>query len=89
MQVHVFKGPGRIFAVTADVAGSNLPLEYAPWAAFKTIELRKGVPTPGLDVDECLSDLEMHGLHLTDAHVRITEQVLVEHGRPNPSKNSP
>jgi len=82
MQVHIFKGPGRIFAVTTDAAGANLPSRYAPWAAFKTIELQKGLPMPGLDVDECLGDLETHGVHLTDAHVRITEQVLF--GRENP-----
>lgn len=76
MKVHVFKGPGRIFAVTTDAAGTNLPPQYAPWAAFKTIDLQKGVSTPGLDVDECWSDLETHGLHLTDAHRRITEQAL-------------
>ena len=53
MQVHIFKGPGRIFAVTSDAAGANLPPKYAPWTPFKAIDLQKGVPTPGLDVDEC------------------------------------
>ena len=76
MQVHVFKGPGRVFAVTTDAAGANLPSKYAPWAAFKSIELQRGVATPGLDVEECWSDLEMYGLHVTDAHQRITEQAL-------------
>ncbi len=76
MQAHIFKGPDRIFAVTTDAAGSNLPTKYSPWTAFKTIELQKGVATPGLDVDECWSDLETHGLHVTDAHKRITEQAL-------------
>lgn len=76
MQAHIFKGPGRIFAVTTDAAGANLPSKYAPWTAFKTIELQKGVATPGLDVEECWNDLETHGLHVTDAHVRITEQAL-------------
>jgi len=76
MQVHVFKGPGRIFAVTADAAGANLPSQYAPWTAVKTLELQRGTPTPGLDVEECWSDLETYGLHLTDAHKRITEQAL-------------
>lgn len=78
MQAHVFKGPGRIFAVTTDSAGRNLPAKYAPWAAFKIVELQKGLPTPGLDVDECLSDLEHYGLHLTDAHARITDEGLRE-----------
>ena len=80
MQAHIFKGPGRVFAVTTDPAGANLPLQYAPWSAFKTIDLQKGIATPGLDVDECWSDLETYGLHLTDAHRRITEQALAQTG---------
>lgn len=76
MQVHIFRGPGRVFAVTTDPAGGNLPTLYAPWTAFKTMDLQKGVHTPGLDVDECLKDLEVHGVHVTDAHNRITEQAL-------------
>jgi len=76
MKVHIFKGPGRVFAVTADAEGANLPPKYAPWTSFKTIDLQQGVATPGLDVDECRSDLETHGLHVTDAHKRITEQAL-------------
>lgn len=59
-----------------DPARANLPAKYAPWTAFKTIELERGTRTPGLDVDECLEDLETHGLHVTDAHVRITEQAM-------------
>ena len=85
MQVHVFKGPGRMFAVTTDAAGADLPSQYAPWVAFKSIELRKGVATPGLDVEECWSDLETYGMHLTDAHQRITEQVR-EGSQPDDSK---
>jgi len=76
MQVHLFKGPGRVFAVSANPSGADLPPKYAPWAVFKTLELRRGEPTPGLDVDECLDDLETHGIHVTDAHARITEQAL-------------
>jgi hypothetical protein len=76
MQVHLFRGPGRVFAVSADPSGADLPPKYAPWTPFKTLELRRGEPTPGLDVDECLDDLETYGLHVTDAHARITEQAL-------------
>jgi hypothetical protein len=76
MQVHVFRGPGRIFAVSANPTGADLPPKYAPWAPFKSLELRRGEPTPGLDVDECLDDLEAYGVHVTDAHARITEQAL-------------
>jgi hypothetical protein len=76
MQVHIFRGPGRVFGVTAEPAGANLPSKYAPWTAFKVIEVQRGQRTPGLDVDECLDDLEQFGVHITDAHVRITEDAL-------------
>jgi len=76
MQVHLFRGPGRVFGFTADSSGVNLPSKYAPWATFKTIELQKDVPIPGVDVNDCLHDLEIHGVHITDAHVRITEEAI-------------
>lgn len=76
MQVHIFRGPGRIFAFTVQASGDNLPSKYAPWTVFKTIELRRGEPTPGVDVDDCLDDLAAHGLHVTDAHVRMTEEAI-------------
>ena len=38
--------------------------------------MQPGHPMPGVDVDECLGDLETFGVHVTDAHVRITEQAL-------------
>jgi hypothetical protein len=31
------------------------------------------VPIRGVDVNDCLRDLETYGVHVTDAHVRITE----------------
>lgn len=76
MQAHLFKGLGRVFAVSIDPTGGNLPQKYAPWDIFKTLDLHRGEPTPGLDVDECLDDLETYGVHVTDAHIRITEVAL-------------
>ena len=76
MQVHIFKGPGRVFGVTTEPLGEKLPLKYAPWAKFKTIGLRRGEPTPGIEVEECLKDLDAYGVHVTDAHVRITEEAI-------------
>jgi len=76
MQVSIFKGPDRVFAFTTDPSGANLPPKYAPWTAFKTVELLDGVPTPGVDVDDCLRDLKAYGVHITDAHVRITEDAI-------------
>lgn len=76
MQVHIFRGPGRVFGFTTQPSGENLPSKYAPWAAFKTVELQKGERTPGVDVDDCLRDLETHGVHVTDAHARITEEAI-------------
>jgi len=76
MIVHIFRGPGRVFGCTEDTTGENLPSKFAPWSAFKSIELRRGEPTPGLNTDECLDDLQAHGFHITDAHARITDSVL-------------
>jgi len=76
MQVHIFRGPGRIFGFTAESSGENLPSKYAPWTTFKTVEMRKDEKLPGVDVDDCLRDLEAHGVHITDAHIRITEEAI-------------
>ena len=76
MQVHIFRGPGRIFGFTAQPSGENLPQKYAPWSAFKTVELHKGKHTPGVEANECLSDIEAYGVHVTDAHSRITEEAI-------------
>lgn len=76
MVVYLFRGPGRVFAVTGAQDGSNLPQKYAPWQFFKTIDLERGRATPGLDVGECLDDIEAKGLHVTDAHVRITDEAM-------------
>lgn len=76
MQVHMFRGPGRVFGFTCDNSGANLPPLFAPWTHFKTIEMHQGESMPGVDVAECIADLEAFGVHVTDAHVRITEQVV-------------
>jgi hypothetical protein len=77
MQVHAFRGTGRVFGFTKDATGSNLPQQYGPWSPFKTLEMsRSGEPQPGVRVDECLDDIEKHGIHITEAHVRITDRVI-------------
>lgn len=77
MQVHIFKGKGRVFGFTEDDAGTNLPAQYGPWALFKTLDVNRGEePRASFNTDECLDDLERHGFHLTDAHVRTTESVI-------------
>jgi hypothetical protein len=76
MQVHIFRGPGRVFGVTQDPAGVNLPDHYAPWAAFKSIELHRDEPQSGVDVNACLDDIAAYGFHLTDAHVRIDPRAI-------------
>jgi hypothetical protein len=77
MLVHIFRGPGRVFGFTEDATGANLPSQFSPWTALKSIDLtREGEPTPGVNRDECLQDIEKHGFHITDAHVRITEKVI-------------
>ena len=77
MQIHIFRGPGRVFGCTEDATGVNLPSHFAPWSAFKSVELsRVGEPTPGVDTDQCLDDIEKYGFHITDAHARITEAAI-------------
>ena len=77
MTVYAFRGPGRVFGFTGDATGANLPSKFAPWSAFKTLELnREGAPTPGVNSEACLNDIEKHGFHITDAHARITDTVV-------------
>ena len=77
MLLHIFRGPGRVFAFTEDSTGANLPSKFSPWTAFKSIELsRSGEPNPSVNTTECLDDIQKYGFHVTDAHVRITESVL-------------
>jgi hypothetical protein len=76
MKVHLFRGVGRVFAVTESSNIDNLPARYAPWTAVKTFEVVRGQPQPGVNVDECLDDIARFGIHVTDAHVRITEQAI-------------
>jgi hypothetical protein len=77
MLVHIFRGPGRVFGFKEDATGADLPSQFSPWTVFKSIELSRDVePKAGVDTDECLKDIETHGFHITDAHVRITESVI-------------
>lgn len=76
MLVHIFRGPGRVFGFTEAAGGDNLPAKFAPWTAFKTVELKRDEPTPGVNSAECLDDIEKYGFHITDAHVRITESAV-------------
>ena len=75
MLVHIFRGPERIFGFTLDAGGAQLPAKFAPWSSFKQVDLTRDTQTPGVDSKECLDDIEKHGFHITDAHVRITEKV--------------
>lgn len=76
MIVHIFRGPGRVFGVTPDAEGANLPERYAPWSPFRTTEMHPDEPHSGVDVNACLSDIDRFGFHLTDAHERITHLVV-------------
>ncbi len=75
MLVHIFRGPGRVFGMTTNEEGTNLPTRFAPWSSFKSVMLSRDIATPGVDANACLDDIEQHGFHITDAHVRITDQV--------------
>jgi hypothetical protein len=74
MQVHLFRATGRVFGFSLDSTGANLPAGLGEWTPFKVVDMTRGHPMPGVEVDACLDDIEDHGFHLTDAHVRITDQ---------------
>jgi hypothetical protein len=76
MQVHIFRANGRVFGFTGDSHGANLPSTYGAWVPFKTLVMEKGGSQAGVNVDECLEDIERYGFHLTDAHVRITDKAV-------------
>ena len=78
MKAHIFRGDGRVFGFTRDEAGASLPSGYGDRAAFRSVEMRDGDAMPGVEADECLADIEAHGFHLTDAHVRITDRAIGE-----------
>jgi hypothetical protein len=66
-----------VFGFTEVATGDNLPSKFGPWNPFKTIELKRdGVPTAGIKTEDCLDDIEKYGVHITDAHVRITEDAV-------------
>jgi hypothetical protein len=75
MLAQIFRGPGRLGS--PKMRRSQLPSRFSPWKEFKTIELcRDGEPVAGVYTGECLDDIENHGFHITDAHVRITDSVI-------------
>ncbi|MFA6112932.1 MAG: hypothetical protein WC729_03050 [Sphingomonas sp.] len=76
MLIHTFRGPGRVFGFTTDSAGANLPSRYAPWTAFKSLDMHRDEPHAGVDVNSCLDDIDTYGFHLTDAHERITQTAI-------------
>jgi hypothetical protein len=65
-----------VFGVTADATAANLPEKFAPWVLFKSVELSRDKPNPGVNPGACLDDIEKYGFHVTDAHVRITDQLV-------------
>ena len=62
MEVHLFRATGRVFGITPDSKGGPT------CRSSGTL----GQPMPGVEADECLDDIEAHGFHVTDAHVRIS-----------------
>jgi hypothetical protein len=72
VQVNIFRGTGRIFGFTADAGETNLPAQYGPWTAFKSLKMYADEPQRGVDVNACLADIGAHGFYLTDAHRPIT-----------------
>ncbi len=76
MQVQIYRGVGRVFAFVVEGRQTPLPERYGPWTPFKIVDLAPGQSQPGVDVDECLEDIARYGIHVTDAHARITEEAI-------------
>jgi hypothetical protein len=77
MLLPIFRGPGRVYGFTEDATGANRPSQFSPGTAFKSIDLRRdGERNPSVNTNECLEDIEKHGFHNTDAHVRSTDNVI-------------
>jgi NADPH-dependent 2,4-dienoyl-CoA reductase/sulfur reductase-like enzyme len=65
MQIHTFHGPIRIFGFTVHLAGGELSECYAPWTAFKPLELRHDEQEPAVNPSQCPNDIEAYGVHIT------------------------
>lgn len=76
MKVDLFRVRDRVFAAVASGGEAVLPESHRPRTPFKSLDPARGEVQPGLAVEECLDDIERFGLHVTDAHVRITEQAM-------------
>jgi hypothetical protein len=73
MQVHIYRGSGRVFGFTLN--GAGLPAQFGPW--IQGSRSKQGDAQTNFDVNDCLDDIEQFGFHLTDAHVRITHDVKI------------
>lgn len=61
MLIHFFRGPGRVFGFTKDATGANLPPEFSPGSAFKSIDLsRDGEPRPGVETNEIVMPMSSY-----------------------------
>ena len=77
MQIEIFRGVGQYLCFCLRQGGAEkLPERYGPWTPFKSVNLVWGQAQPGVNVDECLDDIEKYGIHVTDAHIRITEEAI-------------
>jgi len=74
LQLHIFRAEGRVFGITQDASGANLPAGLGGWSPFKSLELNGGTPQAGVNVDDYLDDIRKCGFHITDAHVRIIDR---------------
>lgn len=77
MQVHIFKGKGRIYGFTEDATGANLPSQHGPWSQHKTLDMNRGeTPRIAVNTDEALDDIEKQGFHVIRTEIVVTESGL-------------
>ncbi|WP_432814404.1 hypothetical protein [Sphingorhabdus sp.] len=76
MQVHVFKGKGKVYGFTLDATGANLPASHGPWTPSKSIDMQRGeTPRIAVNTDAALDNIEKHGFHLQGVSIVSTEGI--------------
>ena len=72
-------------AYTRDPAGANLPSNLPNfaslyWANYPKVQVNidRGQPVPGLNVDDCLRDIERNGFHIVPVRVQAAKDVLAK-----------
>lgn len=70
MQVEVYVGDSGCFAVVPQGGSAKLPVAEGPWGKLKDLDLAQdGEARAGLDVGQCLEDIERQGYHISEVRL--------------------